>query len=103
MSNNATVSAMHAILDLVVAFDERASDTENAQAVHTAFANLSEVGAIGATCNDETDVVTLEVTPLLTAIGALVDSLIRQVATARGQDRLAILNVLREHLDEVLG
>lgn len=103
MVNNTTLNAMHAILDMVVAFDEHASETENAHAVQTAFANLNEVGAISATFNDETDVVTLEVTPLLTAIGVTVDSLIRQLATVRGQDRLAILNVLREHLDEVLG
>jgi hypothetical protein len=102
MADTATQRAMNAILDMVVAYDENATEEQNDTAVQTAFANLNEVGAISAIFDDETDVVTLEVTPLLTAIGVTVDTLIRQLATERGHDRLTILNVLREHLDGVL-
>ncbi|MDP3949621.1 hypothetical protein [Microbacterium sp.] len=102
MTNTPSQRTMHALLDMIVAYDENASDAETDRAIQAAFANLNEVGAINASFDDETDTLTLEATPLLTAIGVMVDTLIRQLAIERGHDRLAVLNVLREHLDGLL-
>lgn len=102
MADLATQRAMHALLDMIVAFDDDATAEQNDRAVQTAFNNLNEIEAVSATFDDETDVLTLNVTPLLTAVGVTVDTLIRQIANERGHDRLTILNVVREHLDGVL-
>ena len=103
MTDLTAQQAMHAILDMVVAFDENATTEQNNLATRTAFNRLNEIDAITATRDDETDTTTLNVTPLLTAVGVTVDTLIRQIADQREQDRLTILNVVREHLDGVLG
>lgn len=96
-----TLPVIHALIDMVVAYDDDATEEQNDRAVQTAFNNLNDVEALTATFDDETDVLTLEATPLLTAIAVTVDTLVRQVALQFNQDRETILAVLREHLDGV--
>lgn len=96
-----TLRAIHALLDMVVAFDEDASEDENGRAIESAFANLSEFEAITAKFDPDTDVLKLDVGPLLNAIGVIVDTLLRDLAGRLGQDKLTVLNTLRQHLDDV--
>lgn len=96
-----TRDVIHALLDMVVSFDDDATEELNNLAAATAFERLNEIGALTVDVDDETGEYHANVTPLLTAIGVLVDTPVRQLAIQLDQDRLTVLGTLREHLDTV--
>lgn len=102
MADEQARQAMHVLLDMVASQDLDATEEENETAARTAFQRLHEVEAIRVSYDDETGTTVIDPTPLVTAAGMAVDTLLRQLANKIGHDRLAILNVLREHLDGLL-
>lgn len=98
----ATNAAMHVIFDMVTAYDDDATPETNERAARTAFARLNEVDAVTVTRDDGADTVTLNVSPLLTAVGTTIDTLVRQLAYRLDKDRESVIATVREHLDRVL-
>ena len=96
-----TLDVIHALLDMVVSFDEDATEEQNNFAMATAFDRLNEVGALTVEVDDDTGAFHANVTPLMTAIGVLVDTPVRQLAIRLDADRLTVLGTMREHLDSV--
>lgn len=66
--------------------------------MHSITDRLVELGAISATFDDETDELTLEVTPLLVAIATNQMFLIQQIAELRGVSEEAVRFEVREFL-----
>ena len=122
---------MHAILDMVVAQDENATDEINARAIETAWQRLFDADAITAEFREVNgkEACVIEVSPLLSAIGTIVSgvddaaafsfpvgwcfavcpwvSAMGTFATNRGDggttsDRLTVINDVRTDLDNRL-
>lgn len=88
-----------ALLDLHLIDTTGGSDEEsNARTLQSITHRLTDLGATSATFDDETDEVTLEVTPLLVAIATNQMFLIRQIAELRGVSAEAVRFELREFL-----
>jgi len=94
-----TRDVIHALLDMVVSYDDDATEEQNRLAAATAFERLNEIGALTVDVDDETGKFHMNFTPLMTAIGVLVDMPVRQLADQLDADRLAVLATMREHLD----
>jgi hypothetical protein len=92
---------IHALLDMVVSLDDDATEEQNDLATATAFERLNEIGALTVTVDDETGEFHANVTPLLTAVGVLIDSPVTLLARQLEADRLAVINTIREHFDKV--
>lgn len=92
---------MHVLLDMVASQDLGSPDHLNLLAGQTAFEGFDQ-DAIKVTEDDETGELTVDPTPLLTAAGMAIQSLLGIVAIEKAQDELTVLNVLREHLDKLL-
>lgn len=100
--SDATLRTADVIIDMAVAFDESASNEVNTVAIETALSALEEAGAIAVTFDAETNEVTMELTPLLTAVNMSIEMLAGSLALQTGSDRLTILATLREHLHAAL-
>lgn len=96
-----TRDVIHALLDMVVSYDDDATEEQNNIAMMTAFERLNEIGALTVDIDDETGEFHMNFTPMMTAIGVLVDTPVRQLADRLDADRLAVLATVREHLDNV--
>lgn len=96
-----TRDVIHALLDMVVSFDDDATEEQNSLAAATAIERLNEIGAITVEVDDETGDFRANATPLITAIAVLVEAPVRQLAIRLDADRLAVLATIREHLDGV--
>lgn len=101
MADEAARKAMHVLLDMVASQTLDASAHTNRLAAQTAF-EAFDSDAIQVSENDETGEITVNPTPLLTAAGMAITSLLGLLALEKGQDSLTVLNVLREHLDGLL-
>lgn len=93
--------AINVILDMLVAHDEDADDAVNILAIRTAFEALNGAGAVSATFDDETDELDLDITPLLTAVGVTIQTLVDLLAMETSKDDLTVVSELREHLNRV--
>ncbi|WP_434770557.1 hypothetical protein [Curtobacterium flaccumfaciens] len=88
-----------ALLDLHLIDSSGDTDEEaNTRTMHSITDRLSELGAMSATFNDETDELTLEVTPLLVAIATNQMFLVKQLAELRGISEEAVRFEVREFL-----
>lgn len=96
-----TRDVIHALLDMVVSIDEDATEEQNNLAAKTAFERLNEIGALTVDVDDETGEFHSNVTPLLTAVAVLVDTPVRLLASRLDADRLAVINTIREHFDNL--
>lgn len=92
----------HVLLDLVSAVDV----SDDAATMPEGWANhfakeLAEMEAIFMAVDDSTDPPTrsLNITPLVGAMAALLDLLIGSIAESRGADRLAVIATVREAID----
>jgi hypothetical protein len=101
MADEAARKAMHVLLDMVASQDLHASEEVNLLAAKTAFESFDR-DAIQVTEDGETGEIAVDPTPVLTAAGMAIMSLLDQLADRLGHDRLAVLRVLREHLDGLL-
>jgi hypothetical protein len=93
--------AAHVLLDTVSAYDpELADDAKNSAAMDRAFQRMNDVGAVSGTIDDATDVVTLEVSPLLGGTIVSMHWLVTQLAHHKGTTREDVIFALREYLDD---
>jgi hypothetical protein len=94
-----TRDAAHVLLDLMVTFDPETSEEVNATALKTAFQRMGEIDAVVLTHDDDTDEMHLDITPLLTATGYLMNLLLTYIAEKAGQEPIAVAALLREMVD----
>ncbi|GAA1479001.1 hypothetical protein GCM10009623_34470 [Nocardioides aestuarii] len=93
----------HVLLDLMTAHSDDAPGAVNAMASQTAFERLNDIGAVTLTWDDETDEPPhLEVTPLLTATGFLLRTLLLYTAERSGREVVDVVAALRTAVDEHL-
>lgn len=93
----------HVLLDLMSAHSDDAPDAVNVMASQTAFERLNDIGAVTLTWDDETDEPPhLNVTPLLTATGFLLRTLLIYAAEKSGKDDVDVVAALRKAVDEHL-
>lgn len=93
---------MHVILDLLAAVDVD-GDTELPEDWATPMTtDLMNLGAIGYTLSvEENDAtVSIDVTPLLASAIGLLEVLVQDVSERAEQDRLAVINAVRQRVDE---
>jgi len=76
-----------------------AEDDGNNHAMESITSRLQQLQAFSGTFNDETDELTLDVTPLLVAIATNQMFLIQQLAEARGLSQDAVRFELRQFLE----
>lgn len=99
MTYETTREAMHALLDMVVGFDEDAPFEVNERARMTATPRFAEVGAVTLLRDDEGAKPVVDAGPLIAAAGLTISALVNQIAVQKNADRLAVLATVREHLD----
>jgi hypothetical protein len=89
------------LLDMLSVFDAEQPDADNEAVVSRAFECLNEVEAVSGAIDDETDVVTLEISPLLSAHGIVTSLLVEAWAERADIDRHHVMGSLREHVDRI--
>lgn len=78
-----------------------ADDPGNNRAMESITSRLQQLQAFSGTFNDETDELTLDVTPLLVAIATSQMFLIQQLAEARGISQDAVRFEVRQYLETI--
>lgn len=90
----------HVLLDLMTAYDESASDEANQRACETAAQQFGELGGATVTVDDETnEIKSVDITPLLGALGEVGGFLIFTAARHARADHAAIVAAARDHVD----
>ena len=100
MNTETNRQAMHALIDMVVGFDEDASLDLNHFAYQTAAPRFAEIGAVSLLRDDDGSPPVVDVSPLLTAAGIIINNMASILADRLNADRLAVLATVRQHLDE---
>jgi hypothetical protein len=92
--------AAHVLLDMLSAWDGTPIDQDAEPAVKVAAARLTEVGAVQVLRDDETEVSTVNITPVLRGALDLMTLLSTQVLAHRsGIDGAGLISGLRTALD----
>lgn len=99
----ATLRTVHALLDMVVAYDpndQQIPDEAAVTALDTAFERLNDVGAMsGFEAEGDDRAVELEATPLLTAISIVIHHFADRLSIVTGEDKLTLIAEAREVID----
>lgn len=94
--------AAHIFLDAISAFDDL-NNPDPDQAMALAFRHFEDVGAVTLTYDDETDVRTLDIRPILNAATVLLSAAISGYISARKIDGLQAIEMLRTAVDTTYG
>lgn len=92
----------HKLLDLASVFDHETGSLPPG-AFETVMVELGEMRAVSALVDDEApegERITVDIGPLLSATGFLLGLFVEFSALKSGQDRLAVINILRETVDK---
>ena len=88
------------LFDLAALFDEETNSMPPGS-FETVMVELAELGAVTALIDDDPNVpITVDVNPLLGAIGFLMGLLINYIVEQTGHDRLAVISTLRSVVDD---
>ncbi len=106
MTGDRTKRTAHALLDMIAVgdFANATSESELAAtkvAIKTAFERLNSIDAVTATRDDETEITTLELGPLLAGTGLLISMLLTWVAERGPYDRTDVIVAMRRVIDDL--